>query len=209
MVALFLFLTQVTVLQKSLLSVIPIVVPSEKGPFVTCSAVVVNPLTAITVEHCVKDMDVTDLLVGGQMPLRMDLAQDRMVILRFAKPGDGWRGMEIRKNPLRVGEPVYAMGFAFGDAEATVTQGIVSKLNPFFDDKDSPSLSREQWFDLALIGGMSGGAIIDSEGLLISLSQGSAKESPFAPYALSHGPRLDQLRKILNKKDKTQLWQAR
>jgi S1-C subfamily serine protease len=78
----------------------------------------------------------------------------------------------VRETPLRVGEPIAAMGYSFGEFHR-VSIGSVSQVFPtrtFFDGKEERILTNAFMHDATTIFGNSGGPVFDAAGRVVGLS---------------------------------------
>lgn len=81
-------------------------------------------------------------------------------------PSDlSWAPVEIRDEPLRRGEEVFALGWPYA-RELTATRGIVSSLDGITNSKKFPRVQT----DLVLLPGNSGGPLLDTEGRLVGIN---------------------------------------
>ena len=179
-------------------SVIPLQWENARGDLETyCSAVVLTPITALVSEHCTDEDHGVRLWLDGVPVVWVSKPSVGMQVARAAIPGRACVPVRVRRTDVREGESVWAVGYAFGDSRSTVTRGIVAHARAFDEDRDQDHLRHETWFDLTLVPGMSGGAIVDDDGQLISLNQGVY--SPMLGSALSHGPQLSAVKAIIKR----------
>jgi hypothetical protein len=117
-----------------------------------CSAVVVEH-RLLTATHC---MNVAEgiVRVGGRVVATSRQVSDLTLLLTIMPQ----RGLRLRRTSLQVGEEVYVLGHALGEAEPTLRRGILAAVH-----------SDRVWLDLELLEGMSGGAVVDRDGRLIGL----------------------------------------
>ena len=97
--------------------------------------------------------------------------------------GDGFKAVTIGDSDnLKVGEDVYAIGNPLGDLTFSMTQGIVSALNRPVQLSSSQSMNLIQT-DCAINSGNSGGALFNSKGEVVGItnakysSSGSSNEA--------------------------------
>ncbi len=120
--------------------------------FILTNCHVVKDVTQVTVERlgkkatgnvktCDEDRDMAVVTLGGALP-----------------------NLQIRKSPLKVGEPAFAVGAPQG-LELSISQGIVSQLRKT-DLGNEPMIQTTA----AISQGSSGGGLFDSEGRLIGLT---------------------------------------
>jgi len=160
--------------------------------FTFCSGVIVQlrPVWILTEEHCLLDpYDKFDVYADG-IRVKEVRRKDEVVLLTTVGSGmgrsDKWKAMEVRKDPPRPGTPVAALGY-WRD-KYTVTAGISSTYG--LND-------RLAYFNIELFAGMSGGAIVDDHGRLVSLVRGVEPDVPGSPNAVAFGPDLPSIWALL------------
>lgn len=85
----------------------------------------------------------------------------------FTVLNTGWskrRGLEIREDPIQIGDMVYGFGYAWGDPHIMSPGWVVGRPMP------TPYYNGEpmQRFQMNVIGGQSGGPVVDPDGKLVS-----------------------------------------
>jgi hypothetical protein len=119
-----------------------------------------------------------------------------VTLVYLPEPLDGgYRALVLRSRGPETGEPVYAVGYAVGDLRLSFAVGTVFHDRPYESDAGT-DLEHEVWFDITLVAGMSGGAIVDGDGRLVSLVQGTWR-SPLTSTGLAFGPQTQALRKVV------------
>lgn len=153
-----------------------------QGTLVTfCSGVVVQlrpEVRILTEEHCLVDpYDKFDIYADGIRVVELRRKYE-LVLLTTAGSGigrsDKWEAMPIRRDPPRPGTPVAALGYGFG--QFMLTTGHLAGY-----DLDE----RIAYFNMELFAGMSGGAIVDDKGRLVSLVRGVEPDVPGSPNAVA------------------------
>ncbi len=114
--------------------------------------------SAANVLICDSDRDMALLEIGGELPFALR-----------------------RTSPLKIGEPVYAIGAPQG-LELSISEGIVSQLRSTDLGKD-PLIQTTA----AISPGSSGGGLFDSDGRLIGLTTMSRKEAQSLNFAVPWG----------------------
>ena len=139
-----------------------------------CSAVVLDGRNfLLTEEHCI--LADKEMFVDG-LPVKVVAQQNGLAVLEPRGRSSRWRGVRLREHPLAIGQQVFAAGHAYGSF-FSVTTGRVAGFNEW----EGIYL----WMDLEVIAGMSGGAIVDSDGRLVSLVRMSRPDGPFSPNGLA------------------------
>lgn len=148
---------------------------------VFCSAVTVAPHLVVTEAHCIDGLEEDQVYADG-VPLTLVRRDEGLALLRARDTASlRWVPETLVPHLVVAGDPVRAVGWAFGQGE-TETRGVVA----------GTCLNGDLFFDLTVIRGMSGGAIYDEHGHLITLVRGSMTDgqdtlafSP-PPKALAH-----------------------
>jgi S1-C subfamily serine protease len=104
-----------------------------------------------------------------------------------------------RSSSLRLGDPVFAVGFPLGLGSPTVTSGIVSGLDRTIDGRNGELTGLLQT-DAAINPGNSGGALVDRLGRLIGINTAAARtaEAQNVGFAIAIDgavPVIDRIRK--------------
>lgn len=172
------------VVQRIERSIVPLQVKNESEQLRTvCTAVVISSKHLLSEAHC---FDGTPRFADA-IPVSPVWSEKEFVILEATGRQKEWRPIQIRRTPLKLGEPVLAMGFGFAFAKPIVTTGVVSSVN---DPSVITTLGADgDLFDMNAIRGQSGGAIVDEEGALISLVRSVHPDDPFLPSMLLLGGR--------------------
>lgn len=127
-----------------------------------CSAWSYAPRKFITAAHCVgSDMKIEDHPVFA---VKTDTTEDLAVLVAdVVKPS-----LTLREAPVTRLEEVTGLGYGFSWEYPTVTfnKVLMFDYTPF-PDEVYPGI----WFQGGFIGGMSGGAVIDKDGMVISIVQ--------------------------------------
>lgn len=144
------------------------VVLGDDGYIVSNAHVVGDEATVRIYDHTGREQEA--LVVGK------DDVSD-IAVLRAG--GTMMRGIEIRdldERPMRIGEPVIAVGSPFG-FEGSVTAGVISGDRRSLRMSPSDILTGLLQTDAAINPGNSGGPIIDGEGMLVGVSTAIASSS--------------------------------
>ena len=84
--------------------------------------------------------------------------------------GEGYPYLDWKEGDLKVGQEVYAAGFPlFGNEEYTLTKGIISKAAAN-GESNWASVDHVLETDAAILGGNSGGPLVDGQGQLIGVN---------------------------------------
>lgn len=140
---------------------------SMEGPLAhTCSGEVIAYHLVLTAAHCLMDeMKVDDWAPRGV--LRYDAYFDLAVIdVAIDKPT-----LRMRAEPLERFEPLTALGYAYGWQKLTVLSVRPYLLNVSFDEGPQLGHAPGIFVQGAYVGGMSGGPVVDSNGLMVSIVQ--------------------------------------
>ena len=135
----------------------------------------------LTNYHVIEGADrlTVTLFNGRQYEARL-VGQDPpndMAVIRIDAPQDVLFPVTIAPSePLRVGQKVYAIGSPFG-LERTMTVGVVSGLGRQMPSHNHRVLKSLIQVDAALNQGNSGGALLDSRGLLVGMNTAIATTS--------------------------------
>ncbi len=181
------------------LQLAPLIVPVQIGASgddleQVCTGVVLSPITTLTAAHCLRRVTDWHTVWVRDIPVRqVSEAQKDLVVLWLDAPLSGGMPLPLRQDDLRLGEPVMALGYAFGDPSLTVLTGTVAHPAAYREDAEHPQFKAVAWFDLHLMPGMSGGPIVDAQGRLVSINLGVA----FLPASLAWGVSLPNLRTVL------------
>jgi serine protease Do len=120
----------------------------------------------LTNAHVVKDCTRIEVKgLGVSEPAKLDQIND-LAALRI-RPNKPIKALDFRKNPVRLGEEILALGFPLSDIlseSIKVTTGNVNSLAGIAND------TRYIQISTPIQPGNSGGAVIDKEGLLIGIT---------------------------------------
>lgn len=138
---------------------------------IICTAFLVEH-RLVSAAHCFDiDVDEGDLvgetryLHGGQPVQALTVIHDFAILGRYSTFWVPTRGLELAEYQPPPGAPVWAFGYAWGMPEIGMAAGYVFGYpaeTPYFGGLPC------QRFTLNVIGGMSGGPVVDAEGKVIS-----------------------------------------
>lgn len=112
---------------------------------------------AITARHCV--IDKTPVYVDGQ---ESEIVKQNGLFTIVRIPPMSKPTLELRDRELPIGERLYAIGYGFGQLMV-------------FNRGFSGWIDKDIMLDGPLVGGMSGGPIIDQDGRVVGLNQASSE----------------------------------
>lgn len=187
------------IIKETRASVVPVlIVVPPSAPELVCTGVVVAPMRVVTERHCLQhDHDEHQFLVG-QFGGRVIKEQGQVLLIALDRMDPLWRPLALADQRPKSGEAVVALGYAFGATTVFATLGTVATdTTPSLGEADHPS--DELWFDLQLIGGMSGGAIVNGRGQLVSLNRGIRSDGWGSPNSLAYGAGWSSLYRLLAK----------
>jgi S1-C subfamily serine protease len=112
-----------------------------------------------------------------------------------------------RSSSLRLGDPVFAVGFPLGLGGPSVTSGIVSGLNRTIDGRNGKLTGLLQT-DAAINPGNSGGPLVDSLGRLVGINTAGIRlaEAENVSFAIAIDGALPVIERIRNETPATQAW---
>lgn len=151
----------------------------------TCSATILTDKLILTEAHCVPD---AARIFVDDIEADVVVTQHDLVVLRPRQWKSSWRSIPVRRGGVEIGEPVFAFGFAFGEFLAA-TEGRVAGFNP----TDADPL----WMDLEVVGGMSGGPIVDSYGQLVTLVRCTRSDTFGSPSGFAGAASLNQVKSVV------------
>lgn len=139
----------------------------------------------LTNNHVVKDADRLEVkFASGESVEARLVGTDPLTDLAVLKVGrTGLPAINVRNNPVNVGELAVAIGSPFG-LDATVTAGVVSALNRSIEvplDAGIISIPNVIQTDAAINPGNSGGALVDEQGRLIGINSAILTGAQLAP----------------------------
>jgi S1-C subfamily serine protease len=142
-------------------SIMRLTIHLEDGREGTCSGFVIQPGIVMTAKHCTEDGPVT----ADDKPTTL-IARDDLYDLALLATDTGNRpALQLRSSGLLRGEHVTAIGYAGGQGFLAQMPGSVMLLRARVEADIAPCVI------MSYIGipGMSGGPIIDSRGLVVSV----------------------------------------
>jgi S1-C subfamily serine protease len=112
-----------------------------------------------------------------------------------------------RSSSLRLGDPVFAVGFPLGLGGPSVTAGIVSGLNRTIDGRNGKLTGLLQT-DAAINPGNSGGPLVDSLGRLVGINTAGIRlaEAENVSFAIAIDGALPVIERIRDQTPATQAW---
>ena len=112
-----------------------------------------------------------------------------------------------RSSSLRLGDPVFAVGFPLGLGGPSVTSGIVSGLNRTIDGRNGKLTGLLQT-DAAINPGNSGGALVDLRGRLVGINTAGVRlaEAENVSFAIAIDGALPEIERIKAQTPATQAW---
>lgn len=128
-----------------------------------CSAWAIDVRKFVTAAHCIGD----DMKLDGHpaFVIAQDNVLDLAVIVSdYVKPG-----LTIRQAPLTRDESTIGLGYGFSWLFPTITHHKVMILSYTPSPEDIPTAG--VWYYGPFIGGQSGGAVIDEDGLVVGVIQ--------------------------------------
>jgi serine protease Do len=137
---------------------------------------------AVTNNHVVAGAALIKVWVGGETKelsakvLGVSECSDLAVI---DIEGSGYPYLEWSKDPIKVGEDIYAAGFPLGDPEFTLTRGVISKEEAN-GETSWASVTSSIEFDATINPGNSGGPVVTEDGKVVAVayaSNASARQS--------------------------------
>jgi serine protease Do len=137
---------------------------------------------AVTNNHVVAGAALIKVWVGGESKelsakvLGVSECSDLAVI---DIEGSGYPYLEWSKDPIKVGEDIYAAGFPLGDPEFTLTRGVISKEEAN-GETSWASVTSSIEFDATINPGNSGGPVVTEDGKVVAVayaSNASARQS--------------------------------
>lgn len=152
-----------------------VVVLERDGKSPKCSGIVIAKQTVLSANHCWEDGKFT---VDGELQ-EARWYDEGLDIMVLRVPALKKRPIQFRPFGVWDGMEVMAVGHAYGNWENFVRAGHVSSASTFPPDvfaefllfNGRNPLLKHMALDFSVIGGMSGGAIVDTDGRLISLVQ--------------------------------------
>lgn len=168
-------------------------ISASNGELVGGSGFVVAPGIVVTSQHVLRTLDgrpVVTTLFDEQLQASVIRDEPCIDLALLSVPDTSWSPAMALRDPgdLHVGEPVIAMGSAFG-IEAAVTSGILSSVDlhhVFQHDGDEHETRLENLLVTdALIGqGNSGGPLLGADGLTLGVTTGIKRDGGQDPSGL-------------------------
>jgi serine protease Do len=130
---------------------------------------------AVTNNHVVAGAALLKVWVGGESEelsakvLGVSECSDLAVI---DIEGSGYPYFEWSKDPIKVGEDIYAAGFPLGDPEFTLTRGVISKEKAN-GETSWASVTSSIEFDATINPGNSGGPVVNENGKVVAVAYAS------------------------------------
>ncbi len=186
------------VIAKAKQAIVPVLVEPQATvpPELICTGVVVAPLRVVTEQHCLIHDDDEHRPWVGPFAGRVINRQGQVLLIALDQMDPAWRPLTLTDRRPMLGEPVAALGYAFATSTLFVTIGTVAtEVTPQIGEADHPN--DELWFNLQLIGGMSGGAIVNAKGQLVSLSRGIRSDGWGSPNSLAYGAGWSSLYRLI------------
>lgn len=136
--------------------------------FKTCTGFTINKKQnyVLTAAHCLGDENSLKVDDMPSFVVKADYLLDLAIAVNLATPGRP--SLKPSRKVAMKGLPVAALGFGYGEEALTSKTGAI--MAPRFVWSVSP-LRTYFLTDFSLIGGMSGGPIVDSDGRVMSINQ--------------------------------------
>lgn len=139
----------------------------EDGLSYTCTGFVVAPQLVLTAEHCIGEK----MLADGQPVTVLRESEKKTDLALLAVPTTK-QPLILRESDLKRFDVVHGIGYAMGMDYLTVSFSRVNAVNRSPDRDDMlPGLIVMPGY----MGGMSGGPVIDEDGLVVGMCQQSNK----------------------------------
>lgn len=144
---------------RVLQSIVKVTFKIDEGNYHLCTGFVVDSARGrvLTVRHCVEDLPVVQVDGNDSTVMSTTESLALLAIPSMSKPA-----LDIRNDTLPVGEPVQAFGFGWG--EMFVFGRHVAAFS-----KDGQDVA----LDGPLAQGMSGGPVVDGNGKVVGINQGT------------------------------------
>ena len=153
---------QPTVINQVLKSVVQVLSYQGERNTSFCTGVVVGIDRAITARHCISDAE--SFTVDGQ-PSRVLKLENELALISIQVGSKSI--IDVRKESVQIGDTIRTFGYAWGDM-TILKRDIAAKAN---DDII---------MDGGLAPGMSGGPVVDSNGKLAGINQGTTTVTSIA-----------------------------
>lgn len=129
----------------------------------------------LTVSHCLHLGDDEDIPIIDKQELKI-IFEDVDLDLAVIKITTQRPALKIQTKPLQIGVEVAALGFGLGRPVPSLRTAVVSRID--LTSNGLPFIG----FDTALIGGMSGGPIVDYTGKIVGVA---TRSDPQTGYSLT------------------------
>lgn len=127
----------------------------------------ISPVSIMTNYHVVKSRRIVSvtLLTGRKILGEVIRKHPKRDVVIVQVEASGHRPIPVRLDPVKIAEDVYAIGAPYKKRFAgTVTKGIVSKF------RTNPDGLEDIQADVDILGGSSGGVLVDSKGNVVRVS---------------------------------------